>query len=60
MVFKFLHGIEFYLQMGLVEKEWLDTLPTVNPEQITFIDYVEAGKKLASQLKKEVRPSLNH
>lgn len=39
--------------IGLVEKEWLDTLPTINPEQITFIDYVEAGEKLASQLKKE-------
>ncbi|KAL0277625.1 UNVERIFIED_CONTAM: hypothetical protein PYX00_004852 [Menopon gallinae] len=39
--------------IGLVEKEWLDTLPTINPEQITFIDYVEAGQQLASQLKKE-------
>lgn len=44
----------FNFQIGLVEKEWLDTLPTINPEQITFIDYVEAGEKLASQLKKEV------
>ncbi|KAK6633160.1 hypothetical protein RUM43_012904 [Polyplax serrata] len=39
--------------IGLVEKEWLDTLATVNPEQITFIDYIEAGEKLALQLKKE-------
>lgn len=37
-----------------MEKEWLDTLPTINPEQITFIDYVEAGQKLAAQLKKDV------
>lgn len=37
----------------------MDTLPTINPEQITFIDYVEAGEKLASQLKKEVWKMVN-
>lgn len=40
--------------LGLVEKEWLDTLATINPEEVTFLDYVEAGQKLAAQLKQEV------
>lgn len=39
--------------LGLVEHEWLDTLSTINPEEVTFLDYVEAGKKLAAQLKQE-------
>ncbi|VEN57652.1 unnamed protein product [Callosobruchus maculatus] len=41
--------------VGLVEKEWLDTLGTVNPNETTFLDFVEAGQKLAAQLKQEVR-----
>lgn len=41
--------------VGLVEKEWLDTLATVNPEMVTFLDFVEAGQKLAAQLKQEVK-----
>lgn len=40
--------------MGLVEHEWLDTIATINIEEITFIDFVEAGRRLASQLKQEV------
>lgn len=40
--------------LGLVEKEWLDTLATINPEETTFLDFVEAGQKLAAQLKQEV------
>jgi len=40
--------------VGLVEKEWLDTLATINPEEVTFLDYAEAGQKLAAQLKQEV------
>ncbi|KAJ8975213.1 hypothetical protein NQ317_000211 [Molorchus minor] len=39
--------------VGLVEKEWLDTLATINPEETTFLDFIEAGQKLASQLKQE-------
>jgi 5'-nucleotidase len=39
--------------MGLVEKEWLDTLPTIDPNEVTYIDYVEAGNKLAEDLLKE-------
>ncbi|CAG5057560.1 unnamed protein product [Parnassius apollo] len=39
--------------IGLVEQEWLDTLATINPEEVTFIDFLQAGSKLASQLKQE-------
>lgn len=39
--------------MGLVEKEWLDTIPTIDPNEVTFIDYVEAGNRLADDLLKE-------
>ncbi|RVE41893.1 hypothetical protein evm_013467 [Chilo suppressalis] len=39
--------------IGLVEQEWLDTLSTINPEEVTFIDFLQAGSKLASQLKQE-------
>ncbi|XP_045505601.1 snake venom 5'-nucleotidase isoform X2 [Colias croceus] len=39
--------------IGLVEQEWLDTLATINPEEVTFIDFLQAGSKLASQLKEE-------
>lgn len=39
--------------MGLVEKEWLDTLPTIDPNEVTYIDYVEAGNRLADDLLKE-------
>lgn len=39
--------------MGLVEKEWLDTLPTIDPNEVTYIDYVEAGNRLADDLEKE-------
>uniref|UniRef100_A0A0K2SW39 AGAP007730PAlike [Tribolium castaneum] n=3 Tax=Lepeophtheirus salmonis TaxID=72036 RepID=A0A0K2SW39_LEPSM len=37
--------------IGLVEKEWLDTLSTINPGEVTFTDYVEAGSMLAKELK---------
>lgn len=40
--------------VGLVEQEWLDTLATINPEEVTFLDFIEAGQKLAAQLKQEV------
>ncbi|KAL5021091.1 hypothetical protein ScPMuIL_000246 [Solemya velum] len=37
--------------IGLVEEEWIDTLATVDPEDVTFTDYVEEGRKLALDLK---------
>lgn len=39
--------------LGLVEREWLETLPTIDPNEVTYIDYVEAGTKLVTQLRKE-------
>lgn len=44
--------------IGLVEHEWLDTLSTINPEEVTFLDFIEAGTKLGNQLKQEVRQNL--
>ena len=36
----------------MVEKEWLDTLSTINPEEVTYTDFVDAGTMLARELKK--------
>lgn len=41
--------------IGLVEKEWLDTLPAIDPKEVTFIDFVKAGNQLADELINEVR-----
>lgn len=46
------HGVKVGL-IGLVEKEWLDTIPTIDPNEVTFVDYVEAGNRLADELIKE-------
>ena len=40
--------------MGLVEEEWIDTLSTIDPDDITFVSYVEEGRKLAKELREEV------
>ena len=40
--------------MGLVEYEWLETLSTINPDEVQYIDYVEMGNKLAAKLRDEV------
>lgn len=40
--------------MGLVEKEWLDTLPTIDPKEVTYTDFTKTSKKLATQLRNEV------
>ena len=34
-----------------MEKEWLDTLSTINPEEVTYTDYVESGQALAKDLR---------
>lgn len=39
--------------IGLVEHEWLDTLASINTDEVTFIDFIEAGNKLSQQLKEE-------
>jgi len=38
-------------QIGLVEKEWLDTLASIDPGHVTYTDYVECGRMLARNLK---------
>ncbi|XP_072024736.1 uncharacterized protein [Amphiura filiformis] len=39
--------------IGLVEEEWLVTLTTIDRENLTYIDYVEQGRKLAKELKQQ-------
>jgi 5'-nucleotidase len=38
--------------MGLVEREWLDTLPNIDPNEVTFVDFIKAGNQLADDLLK--------
>ena len=40
--------------MGLVEEEWIDTLSTLDPEDMTFIDFVECGRNLGGILQRMV------
>ena len=40
--------------IGLVEHEWIDTLATLDPEDVTFEDFVERGRELARALKEQV------
>ena len=47
----FTNGPICIFQIGLVEKEWLDTLSTINPEEVTYTDYVESGNALAKELR---------
>jgi len=37
--------------IGLVEKEWLDTLASIDPGHVTYTDYVDCGRVLARNLK---------
>lgn len=39
--------------IGLVEEEWLVTLATVDREEVTYIDFVSEGTKLAKELREE-------
>jgi hypothetical protein len=36
-----------------VEREWLDTLATINPEEVDYTDYVDAASMLATELKRK-------
>ena len=40
--------------LGLVEEEWIATLATIDADDITFLDYVTEGRRLAIQLKEQV------
>ena len=44
--------------MGLIEEEWIATLATIDPEEVTFIDFVAEGKKLAKELRDDVSVTL--
>lgn len=39
--------------IGLVEEEWLATLATLDQEDVTYLDFVSEGKKLAKMLKEK-------
>ena len=41
--------------VGLVEEDWLATLSTVDPDDVTFVDFIEEGRTLARQLRDDVR-----
>ena len=38
----------------MVEKEWLDTLATINPNEVIYEDFVDVGNRLATKLKDEL------
>lgn len=40
--------------IGLVEYEWIDTLASLDPEDVSYEDYVERGTELARSLKEQV------
>lgn len=44
--------------IGVVEEEWLVTLATVDREEVTYLDFVTEGTKLARELRQEVRTTL--
>eukprot|EP00434_Breviolum_minutum_P015355 symbB.v1.2.013532.t1/scaffold961.1/size148688/4 len=44
------HGRKVGL-IGLVEKEWLVTLATINPSEVEYEDFVPCARRLAKQLK---------
>ncbi|KAK7498038.1 hypothetical protein BaRGS_00010626 [Batillaria attramentaria] len=39
--------------VGLVEEEWMATLPTVDPNDIIFSDFVTEGRRLGQMLKQQ-------
>merc|ERR1719336_1371946 len=39
--------------IGLVEREWLDTVSTIDKEHIDYTDYVDAAAMLADELKRK-------
>lgn len=40
--------------MGLVEEEWIETLATLDPEDVTYLDFVSKGNELCQSLKEKV------
>ena len=39
--------------IGLVEEEWITTLATIQKDDIIYESYIEAGNRLAKQLKND-------
>lgn len=39
--------------MGLVEREWLLTIPSLEEGDYTYLDFVEEGRQLARELWEE-------
>ncbi len=39
--------------MGLVEKEWIDTLNMIEPHEIIYESFIDVGRNLASELKNQ-------
>eukprot|EP00898_Chlorokybus_atmophyticus_P000025 jgi/Chlat1/1022/Chrsp109S00046 len=39
--------------IGLVEREWLDTLGAVEPEDLAYVDFVTEGRRLAEALRSD-------
>lgn len=39
------------LTAGLVEREWLTTLASIDPEDVTYLDFVPEGARLAAELR---------
>ena len=37
-----------------MEEEWIDTLSTIDPDDIMFEDFVEAGIQLSDELRQKV------
>ena len=40
--------------MGIVEEEWIATLSTIDPDDITFLDLVEESRALGQELRDQV------
>ena len=45
--------------IGLVEEEWLVTLATVDARDVTYHDFVDVGRRLAAELRREVHLSID-
>ncbi|EFN55639.1 hypothetical protein CHLNCDRAFT_57826 [Chlorella variabilis] len=39
--------------VGLVEQEWLTTLASVDADEVTYLDFVQEGERLAAQLREQ-------
>ena len=41
--------------LGLVEFEWITTLATLSPADVTYIDFITEGRRLATELRVQTR-----